>query len=275
MPWLRLSRIPANILRHGNRRTTQSTPRSPILTRFLRHLTTAIRGVLPPSPLRDFHAAEYLRHNQRRLEHLSTLGLSISHRRVLELGAGIGDHTSFFVDRGCEVVTSDGRAANVRILQRRYPRLAVYLLDMDSPSHEFSSPFEVVYCYGLLYHLRNPRTAIAYMARNCSGILLLETCVSFGRDVAINPVVERASVPSQAISGWGCRPTRYWLYAELRSQFAHVYLPTTQPWHEEFPTDWSSPPRPNALTRAIFVASRMPLANPLLREEIPIFQTQQ
>jgi len=43
--------------------------------------------------LNDFHSVGYLRHNARRLEHLNSLGLDISGRSVLELGAGIGDHT--------------------------------------------------------------------------------------------------------------------------------------------------------------------------------------
>jgi len=60
------------------------------------------------SPKGDaFLSYHYQRHNQRRLEHLASLGLDIAGCTVLEVGAGIGDHTSFFLDRGCEVVTSD------------------------------------------------------------------------------------------------------------------------------------------------------------------------
>jgi hypothetical protein len=62
-----------------------------------------------PSPLTTFHSPLYLRHNQRRQEHLITLGLDIAGKNVLEVGAGIGDHTSFFPDRDCRVVTSDTR----------------------------------------------------------------------------------------------------------------------------------------------------------------------
>ena len=47
----------------------------------------------------EFHTDHYLRHNQRLLEHLATLGLPIAGRTVLEVGAGIGDLTSFFLDR--------------------------------------------------------------------------------------------------------------------------------------------------------------------------------
>ncbi len=62
---------------------------------------------LPGSPKDVFLSYHYQRHNQRRLEHLATLGLSIAGSTVLEVGAGIGDHTSFFLDRGCHVVCTE------------------------------------------------------------------------------------------------------------------------------------------------------------------------
>ena len=40
---------------------------------------------------------------------------------------------------------------------------------MESPAVAFPSAFEIVYCYGLLYHLRDPTAALAYMSRYCSG----------------------------------------------------------------------------------------------------------
>ena len=50
------------------------------------------------SPLEEFHGPHYLKHNQRRQEHLATLGLPLAGRSVIEMGAGIGDHTEFFLD---------------------------------------------------------------------------------------------------------------------------------------------------------------------------------
>jgi hypothetical protein len=51
-----------------------------------------------------------------------------------------------------------------------------------------------------------------------------------------------------------------------------VYATTTQPWHEEFPLDWNSVSDSGALTRAVFVASRTPLDNPVLTESLPTVQ---
>jgi hypothetical protein len=49
-------------------------------------------------------------------------------------------------------------------------------------------------------------------------------------------------------------------------------MPITQPNHEEFPIDWSSPPSTKTLTRSIFIASRCKLTNNLLVEAIPMKQ---
>lgn len=220
-----------------------------------------------------FLSYEYQRHNQRRLEHLASLGLEIS-GMVLEVGAGIGDHTSFFLDRGCQVVTTDARPENLRTLSSRYPNVPVHYLDLDNPDPTMigGQVFDIVYCYGLLYHLSKPAEAVEFMARHCRRMLLLETCVSYGETEAVNPVHEPRSCQSQAVSGRGCRPTRQWVYNRLQSRFPHVYMPVTQPNHEEFPTDWSTRPSTKELTRAVFIGSTQPLNNPLLVGHIPMQQ---
>ena len=67
-----------------------------------------------------FHTVRYLRSNARRLEHLAVLGLPIWSRTVLEVGAGIGDLTSFFLDRDCTVTSIEPREVNVGRFRARY-----------------------------------------------------------------------------------------------------------------------------------------------------------
>jgi hypothetical protein len=230
-----------------------------------------------------FHSTHYLRHNQRRQEHLATLELDLSNQTVLELGAGIGDHTSFFLDRNCRVLTSDSRPENVSMLHEQFSAQAnveVRTIDLDQPviaCMADSELFEIVYCYGLLYHLGRPDEALRFMGAHCSGILLLELCVSFGDNLAVNVVTEDQRNPSQAWTGKGCRPTRRWVFAQLERLFEHVYVPRSQPWHEEFPVDWSPKAAaawaPGRLSRAVFVASRRPLNSSMLLSELPITQT--
>ncbi len=167
-------------------------------------------------PVQFFHTDFYLRHNARRLEHLASLRIPVAGMSVLEVGAGIGDHSHYYIDRECSVTITEVRAESLRYLEKRYPDCRVRLLDMESPSHIEGSPFDVVHCYGLLYHLGNPQEALAFLSQNTTGMLFLETRVSFGEDREINLAAETKSEPHQAYSGTGCWPTRPWVFEELR-----------------------------------------------------------
>lgn len=225
-------------------------------------------------PRRAFHSDQYLRHNARRLEHLASLSIPVAGLSVLEVGAGIGDLSHYYVDRGCTITITDARAKNFRILKERYPASEVELLDLERPSPVKGAPFDLVHCYGVLYHLSNPAEALAFLARSTGRTLLLETCVSFGDEEEVHLTRERQGDPTQAYSGTGCRPTRPWLFRQLQQLFEHVYVTTTQPHHEEFPLDWTAPEEHRTLLqRSIFVASRVPLDNPKLVSSLPLKQT--
>jgi hypothetical protein len=136
---------------------------------------------------------------------------------------------------------------------------------------ELTEQFDVVHCYGLLYHTSDPANVIRLLAAHSSSLILLETCVAATRK-GINPVEENGAVMTQAIDGHGCRPSREWTFAELRRVMPYVYMPLTQPAHDQFPLDWTNPPA-DGPTRAIFIASRVPLRNDVLVETIPLRQT--
>jgi Methyltransferase domain len=220
--------------------------------------------------IEHFQNEHYQRHNRRRQEHLATLGLPLAGRKVLELGAGIGDHTSFFLDRDCGVTVTDARAENVAHVQARFPSLAARVLDIEQPLPPDLEPHDIVYAYGILYHLADPGAALRNMAELTNELLLLETCVSFGAEEAINVVDEDVRDPTQAAHGVGCRPTRAWVFNGLKRQFPNVYQTRTQPWHEEFPLRWDTAPPVNAsgLHRCVFVAARHPLQNPQLADRL-------
>lgn len=212
----------------------------------------------------------YQRHNKRRQEHLASLLLPLGGKTVLELGAGIGDHTSFFLDRQCIVTVTDAREENVSCVRARFPLVDARIVDIEADSTSDLPPHDIVYAYGLLYHLANPGAALMRMASLANDMLLLETCVSFGKHEAVNQITEDTADPTQAAHGIGCRPTRPWVFSSLKRHFAYVYVPRTQPWHEEFPTDWLGMPPANAtrLYRSVFIASRLPLGNPLLVDHL-------
>ncbi len=82
------------------------------------------------------------------------MNLPLAGLSVLEVGAGTGDHTGFFVDRGCAVTSTEARPENLSIIRDRFPDLSVKQLDMDRPDGDaIDAEYDIVYCYGLLYQL--------------------------------------------------------------------------------------------------------------------------
>ena len=233
----------------------------------------SFKKLFAPDPSQSFHSNHYLRHTSRRLEHLASLAIPVEGKSVLELGAGIGDHTSFFLDRGCDVLATDSRETNRVVLQARYPQCKTMVLDLDEPVTQLKQKFDIVYAYGLLYHLAEPAAAVQRLANWTGGILLLETCVSPTAQ-GPNIVKEDRKNPTQAHCGTGCRPGRRWLYELLQTHFEHVYSTRTQPRHLEFPLDWNTA-NDSHLTRAVFVCSRTPLNLPTLTRELNTVQLPQ
>jgi len=223
------------------------------------------------SPFAVFLAPNAHAINQARQRHLASLGLDLQGKKVLEVGAGIGLHTPFFLERGCEVTVTDGRSENVAEIKRRLPtvRTAVVDMEVDRPLSELGR-FDIVYCYGLLYHLGNPERALARLAEVCDGQLLLETAVSPGNHDELL-FVRDPDYFNQAVSGVGCRPTRLWVLNRLRLLFGHAYIPLSQPDHVDFPADWKQPPI-QTMYRSIFIGSRTPLALPTLGDSVPMQQ---
>lgn len=205
--------------------------------------------------------------NDARMRHLASLELPIEGRSVLEVGAGIGLLTSFFEQRGCRVLTTDARPENVAEIRRRFPKRRTAVVDLEHPEQvDALGRFDIVFCYGTLYHLAAPEPALQAMSR-VSDMILLETCLSPGHQDD-SPNVAEELTHNQAFSGVGSRPTRRWVMERLRRCWGHGYLSVTQPAHPDFPIDWTVPSTtPNV--RAIFVGSRTPLANPHLTTEIP------
>lgn len=207
-----------------------------------------------------FLSAEALAINEARLCHLASLGLDIAGKRVLEVGGGIGLHTCFFESLGCEVLFTEARLEYLHEALRRYPHRKGLQLDLDQETDlRHLGRFDIVYCYGTLYHLSKPAEALQALSEICDGMILLETCVTPGDDDALHREMEPSSVANQAASGLGCRPTRTWVMRRLEEFFGHSYQTITQPQHHDFECNWLSP-EPSKLYRAVFVGSKSPLS---------------
>jgi SAM-dependent methyltransferase len=225
-----------------------------------------------------FDSEGAMRINRARQDHLASLGLDLTKKSVLEVGAGVGWHTSFFERLGCKVISTDGRPMNVEEHLTRFPYREgrVFVADLVvEGSHERFGGFDIVYCYGTLYHLGDPALCIRELGRHCGDLFLLETCVNPVDNGEINLVKEDPTNPNQSVFGVGCRPGRDWMMKELRKHFPFVYVTVTQPNHPAFDLDWpaSKPNNLNQLSRSVFVAARHELALPALSPSLLSRQT--
>lgn len=207
--------------------------------------------------------------NEARLKHLVSLGLDLENKTVLEVGAGIGRLTHFFEKRGCDVISTEGRPGNIAENLRRHPWRKVQKADLMVPgSHDHFRKFDVVFCYGVLYHVADPASVLDDLAQVCKGLFLLETRVFPKDNNRVHQRREKDKI-DQSLDGRGCRPARNWLMAELRKHYKFVYVTRAQPNHHEFALKW---PSERQKVRAVFVASRDELDLPTLSDELPMRQ---
>jgi len=227
-----------------------------------------------------FHRMRYLRSDFRRLEHLATLRLPIAGRSVLEIGAGIGDLTSFFLDRDCTVTSVEPRAENVARFRERYAedvlwpegRLRIVASDIRGLAEHGVGEHDVVFCYGVLNFVSDPEEAIRILADHCRELLILEVAATSGPGLHEDAIQTADAGPGDAagpVDGYSCSPTRRWVFERLRNSFARVYMTRTQPAFDRFRLDWREASSGRPRDRVIFVASRTPLRNDDLIEGIP------
>jgi len=214
-----------------------------------------------------FDTPAALQINQARMSHLSSLGLSLEGKRVLDVGCGVGHLAQFFLGRGCKVVCVDGRRENIVSLRARYPGVEAHRADVQTDPLIPFGKFGVVFCYGLLYHLANPLAGLHNMASVCEDLLLLETLVC-DHSQPILYLVDEPKTYNQALDFLACRPSPSYVTMALnRVGFPFVYAPAEPPDHPDFQFEWQDNlnyARDGHPIRCIFLGSRKELANPKL-----------
>jgi SAM-dependent methyltransferase len=202
--------------------------------------------------------------NRARMDHLDSLGLDLDGKRVLDVGCGVGHLAQYFVKRGCEVTCVDGRESNLARLRELYPTLAdkARVMDVENDSLATLGRFDVVFCYGLLYHTENPLRVLRNLASVEPALLLLETMVCDHRLPVVRAEDEWLSA-SQALNGLAVRPSpAYVAFALSRVGFEHVYAPLAMPDYPDFRFEFRDSldiVRDGHPLRCVFVASKAAL----------------
>lgn len=202
--------------------------------------------------------------NYARLNHLESLQIPVKGKTVIDVGCGVGHLAQYFVKRGCDVFCVDGRAEIISELQKRYPGLRSAIVDVEKTPLSNYGAFDIVFCYGLLYHLEDPLLSLQYLASACKETLLLETCITDHPHPLLH-LVEETATYSQSLTGIGCRPTpSYIVMALLRADFRYVYVPKAPPQYVDFEFTWQGDlahVRDGHNLRQIFIASRSEIPN--------------
>lgn len=205
--------------------------------------------------------------NAARMAHLDSLQLPLSGKSVLDVGCGVGHFSRFYKDRNCSVCSVDGREENIDELGCLYPDIEGFVADVQRDALSQFGRFDIVHCYGLLYHLENPVGAMRNIESVCNGFALIETIVCDSAQ-SLMLLADEPKSANQALEGIGCRPSPSFIVEALnRVGFDWVYAAKSPPNHGDFLFDWRDDLacyRNGANLRCIFVASRDEQHNPNL-----------
>lgn len=188
------------------------------------------------TPFNTRHAIEL---NEARIENLDKLDLKLEKgSRVLDCGCGDGYFIQYFIDRGCQVTAFDGRRENVLAARKKYPNGDVTILELpieNITTYVFPRPFDLIFCYGLLYHLKEPISAIFRLADICSKYMLIETLVCDANFPVVILESENKDQLDQSLDGIGSRPSPSFITIAMRAAgFKRVTIPNNQPRHRDY-----------------------------------------
>jgi FkbM family methyltransferase len=155
-------------------------------------------------------------------------------RSAVDAGCGVGFFSHTLTELGLETRAFDGRFENVVEARKRFPKIAFDHGDIESAEIAALGKFDLVLCFGLLYHLENPMQAIRHLrALTGTGLLIESMCVP-GDDPRM-VLREEPSQIDQSLTDMAFYPSESCLVKMLyRAGFDHVYRVRRMPEHDDF-----------------------------------------
>lgn len=180
-------------------------------------------------------------------------------KTALDLGCGLGHFAEILHQQGLEVLAVDGRAENVEEAGRRFPHLKFQVADVQDPQLPQLGKFDLVFCFGLLYHLENPFRVVRSIAELSSKLTLIEGIVYPSPEPAMVLMDENTGV-DQGLNYMAFYPSEPCLIKMLRrSGLEHCYNPQLMPTHPEYRRGSNGFRR-----RTVLAAAREPIESNLL-----------
>jgi FkbM family methyltransferase len=211
----------------------------------------------PPQTV--FDSGHYLRHIEARGKLISRLApaltSSLQLSTALDAGCGIGFFASLLKESGLDVRAFDGRQENIEEARARYPGIPFYQGDIEDSSIRNLGRFDLVLCFGLLYHLENPMRAIRNLRALTGKVLLLESMCVASQD-AFMLLREEPRDESQSLTDLAFYASEGCLVKMLyRSGFKAVYRAASLPDHDDFRET-----KEHGRRRTVLLAAYEPLA---------------
>jgi SAM-dependent methyltransferase len=155
---------------------------------------------------------------------------------ALDLGCGVGHFSAMLQDLGLHVTAADARADNIAEARSRYPGIDFQVADAEDVSIATLGTFDVVVCFGLLYHLENPLRAIRNL-RALTGKLLILESMSIPEEQPLLFLMDEPPGEDQSLRAVSCYPSEGAIIKmAYRAEFPHVYRFRELPNHEDFRT---------------------------------------
>jgi tRNA (mo5U34)-methyltransferase len=153
---------------------------------------------------------------------------------AVDTGCGVGFFAQILHEWGLQVQGFDGRLENVIEARRRFPKIAFAQRDLEDAGIAGLGKFDLVLCFGLLYHVENPMLAIRHLrALSGRGLLLESMCVpGSGTGMVLR---EEPDQNDQSLTDIAMYPSEGCLVKMMyRAGFKAVYRVTAMPDHEDF-----------------------------------------
>jgi FkbM family methyltransferase len=163
-----------------------------------------------------------------------TLKPALGLANAVDAGCGVGFFAQVLHECGLYVRGFDGRLENVVEARKRFPKIAFGQGDIQDPDIVRAGRFDLVLCFGLLYHLENPLLAIRHLrALTGKGLLLESMCLPGNRpDMVLR---EEPAQGDQSLTEIALYPSEGCLVKMLyRAGFSGVYRIAALPDHDDF-----------------------------------------
>jgi tRNA (mo5U34)-methyltransferase len=217
----------------------------------------------PPSTyinlrLRPFDQPHYRQINQARAQTIrnvtARLAPLLQLHTAMDAGAGLGFFSQTLFECGLQVRGFDGREENTVESRRRFPHIRFDQGDLQDRGILDLGQFDLVLCFGLLYHLENPLLAVRHLRALTKKCLLLESmCVPDEKPSLL--LREEPREDDQSLTDVAYYPSEGSLIKMLyRAGYAFVYRVAPLPDHDDFRDT-----REHRRKRTVLLASAAPV----------------